>query len=88
MRCVDFIYVGNLQKRDRFIENYRLLFLYAPDEVVRGVNEILDAMTSNKPQDDEAMKAKKKKIAESMLTLRKQFERKTKLSPDDFRHVT
>src|SRR3989338_10486192 len=53
MQDINFIYVSEgvdqievSNKKRRFIENYRLLFLHAPDEVIHGINNFLDTMTS------------------------------------------
>lgn len=86
MQDINFIYrdvesdlaeVSN--KKKRFIENYRLIFLHAPDDVIYGINNFLDVMTLDRLADTEEMIEKKLKIAESMLILRKQFIARTKL---------
>jgi hypothetical protein len=94
MKCIDFIYKKDTdpeetkEKKEKFLKNYRLLFLHAPDKVVKGINNFLDVMTENEPIDSPEMKDKKSKIADSMIILRKQIVNNTKLTNDDFRHVT
>jgi|APSaa5957512622_1039677.scaffolds.fasta_scaffold13097_5 hypothetical protein len=94
MRDVDFIYSREqpdihemIKKKEQFIENYRLLFLHAPDDVVRGVNEVLSVMKSSQNSDEAEMVIKKDEIATSILVLRKQFIPKTELTKEDFEHV-
>ena len=70
-----------------FFENYRFLYLHAPDEVVLGINEFLEAINNSRPNDDEEMASKKKRIARSMLVLRRQFNKKTKLNESHFEHA-
>ncbi|KKS55830.1 MAG: hypothetical protein UV20_C0021G0011 [Candidatus Magasanikbacteria bacterium GW2011_GWA2_42_32] len=61
--------------------------LHAPDNVIYGINNILDIMTSDRPTDTQEMIEKKLKIAESMLVLRKQFISGTKFKKEDFKHI-
>lgn len=91
MRCSDFIYAGNitdvLEKKDKFIQNYRLLFLHAPDVVILKINNFLEVMSSDVKEDDSKTVEKKKTIADSLLSLRKQFMKRTKLNSSDYKHI-
>ncbi len=94
MQDINFIYKNTeadsdevFNKKKRFIENYRLIFLHAPDDVIYGINNFLDIMTSDRLVDTQEMIEKKLKIAESMLVLRKQFIAGTKLKKEDFKHI-
>ena len=93
MECIDFIYKKNMspeetkEKKEKFLKNYRLLFLHAPDEIIKGINNFLDVMTESRPDDSSEMKDKKAKIANSMIILRKQVVNNTELTNDDFKHV-
>lgn len=93
MKNIDFIYSGTglssseiAQKKYSFLQNYRLMFLYADDEVIREINAILDTMTSWS-EDNAMMKAKKEKISSGMLALRKKIIKRSNLSEKDFMHV-
>ena len=93
MKNIDFIYSGTdlslfevTQKKYSFLQNYRLMFLYADDEVVREINAILDTMTSQ-PEDNALMKAKKEKVSSGMLAIRKKIIKHSRLSKEDFMHV-
>jgi len=95
MKNIDFIYQGSeiareviLKKKYNFLENYRLIFLYSEDEVIKEINNVLDVLVSSWPNDDEKMKEKKNKIARSMIILRKQIVKDTVLTEKDFKHIT
>ena len=92
---IDFIYRGvNLTKKDitkkknDFLLNYRLMFLYSNDEIIIEVNNILDTLTLVPVVDTKEMAEKKRKIAHGMVVLRRQLVKNTKLADDDFRHIT
>jgi len=95
MKNIDFIYQGIelpretiLKKKYNFLENYRLIFLYSEDEVIKEINNVLDVLVSSWPNDDEKMNEKKNKIARSMIILRKQIVKDTVLTEKDFKHIT
>jgi len=95
MKNIDFIYQGIelpretiLKKKYNFLENYRLIFLYSEDEVIKEINNVLDVLVSSWPNDDEKMNEKKNKIARSMIILRKQIVKDTVLIEKDFKHIT
>ncbi|MBU3965632.1 hypothetical protein KKG29_04840 [Patescibacteria group bacterium] len=94
MKNIDFIYKGIdltpeeiAKKKYRFLENYRLMFLYSEDEIIEEINNVLDVLSSFWPKDDEEMEEKKNKIARSMIILRKQIVVDTKLTEKDFKHI-
>jgi len=95
LKNIDFIYSGvNLssedimKKKNDFLLNYRLMFLYSSDEIIIEINNILDTLTLVPVVDTKEMAEKKRKIAHSMVILRRQLVKNTKLTDDDFRHVT
>ena len=95
MKNIDFVYRGIdlkseeiLKKKNNFLQNYRLMFLYSEDEIIKEINNVLDVLVSSWPSDDEEMKEKKNKIARSMIILRKQIVTNTKLTEKDFKHIT
>ena len=95
MKNIDFVYQGVdlksediLKKKNNFLQNYRLMFLYSEDEIIKEINNVLDVLVSSWPSDDEEMKEKKNKIARSMIILRKQIVTNTKLTEKDFKHIT
>ena len=95
LKNIDFIYSGvNLssedimKKKNDFLLNYRLMFLYSSDEIIIEINNILDTLTLVPVVDIKEMAEKKKKIAHSMVILRRQLIKDTRITEDDFRHVT
>lgn len=95
MKNIDFIYKGVglapeevLKKKNNFLENYRLMFLYSEDEIIKEIDNVLDVLVPSWPNDDEKMKDKKNKIARSMIILRKQIVKNTVLTEKDFKHIT
>lgn len=95
MKNIDFVYRKTnltpeeiLKKKNNFLENYRLMFLYSEDEVIKEINNVLDTLVSSWPKDIGEMKEKKDKIARSMIILRKQIITNTGLTEKDFKHVT
>lgn len=97
MRNVDFVYNRpNLdrniieKKRNDFLLNYRLMFLYSSDEVVKEINNLIDIMTiwPTVAAVTSEMQEKRKKLGQAMIVLRRQVLPKTKLTADDFLHVT
>jgi len=95
LKNIDFIYSGvNLssedimKKKNDFLLNYRLMFLYSSDEIIIEINNILDTLTLVPVVDTKEMAEKKRKIAHSMVILRRQLVKDTRLTEDDFRHVT
>jgi len=94
MKNIGFIYEGVelapeelLKKKYNFLDNYRLMFLYSEDEIIKEINNLLDVLVFSWPKDDEKMKDKKSKIARSMIILRKQIVKDTVLTEKDFKHV-
>jgi len=93
MENIDFIYIGNdvfksEQKRKNFIQNYRMMFLYSDDKTIREINNILEIVSqNNEDKDDKDMKNKKKKIANSMIAIRRNMNKRTKLTEADFKHA-
>ncbi|OIP75445.1 MAG: hypothetical protein AUK06_01785 [Parcubacteria group bacterium CG2_30_36_18] len=95
LKNIDFIYSGvNLssedimKKKNDFLLNYRLMFLYSSDEIIIEINNILDTLTLVPVVDIKEMAEKKRKIAHSMVILRRQLIKDTRITEDDFRHVT
>ena len=95
LKNIDFIYSGvNLsredimKKKNDFLLNYRLMFLYSSDEIIIEINNILDTLTLVPVVDTKEMAEKKRKIAHSMVILRRQLVKDTELTDDDFRHIT
>lgn len=95
MKNIDFIYEGVelpsreiSKKKYSFLENYRIMFLYSEDEIIKGINNVLDVLVSFSPNDDEKMLKKKSKIAHCMIILRKQIVKDTTLTEKDFKHIT
>ena len=95
LKNIDFIYSGvNLssedimKKKNDFLLNYRLMFLYSSDEIIIEINNILDTLTLVPVVDTKEMAEKKRKIAHSMVILRRQLIKDTRITEDDFRHVT
>jgi hypothetical protein len=95
LKNIDFIYSGvNLnsedikKKKNDFLLNYRLMFLYSSDEIIIEINNLLDTLTLVPVIDTKKMAEKKRKIAHSMVILRKQLVKDTELTDDDFRHIT
>jgi hypothetical protein len=64
------------------------MFLYSSDEIIIEINNILDTLTLVPVVDTKEMAEKKKKIAHSMVILRRQLIKDTELTDDDFRHIT
>ena len=69
MKNIDFVYQGVdlksediLKKKNNFLQNYRLMFLYSEDEIIKEINNVLDVLVSSWPNDDEEMKEKKIKL--------------------------
>ena len=94
MKNIDFVYQhvdltqeDVLKKKYKFLENYRLMFLYSGDEIIKEVNNILDMLAFSCLSDNEEMKKNKNKVACSMIILRKQIVVDTKLTEKDFKHV-
>ena len=94
MRNIDFVYhhvdltqEEILKKKYKFLENYRIMFLYSGDEIIKEVNNILDMLAFSCLNDNEEMIKNKNKIACSMIILRKQIVTNTKLTEKDFKHV-
>jgi hypothetical protein len=79
-------FIGNADKKqiDTFYENYRLAWLYAPDEVIRSINTFLVSIGGSQLSPAESDKASRKMIFE----MRKAFKGKTDLKPDDFLIIT
>ncbi len=94
MKKIDFVYQSVdltqeeiSRKKYKFLENYRLMFLYSEDEIIKEINNILDMLAFSCLSDNEEMKNKKNKLACSMIVLRKQIVTDTKLTEKDFKHV-
>ena len=95
IKDIDFIYKRAdlspehiLKKKNNFLQNYRLMFLYSEDEVIKAINNLLDVLVILPTNDTEEMKKKKNKITCGMITLRRQIVIKTKLTEKDFQHIT
>ena len=92
MANIDFVYQGTdqvqqMHKKNIFLSNYRIMFLYADDDIIRAVNNILDIQTTY-PKDTKEMQDKKRRISQSIIALRTKTVKSTKLTEDDFRHAT
>lgn len=71
----------DMKKMETFYEHYRVAWLYAPDEVIKSINDFLIAMgDAPKTTETEAEKVTRKMIFE----MRRSFKGKTKLKPKDF----
>ena len=76
--------------RQEFINQYRLAFMYCPDEIIKKLNLFLDCLhTDTKAQSDiEA----KKLVSELIIAIRNDvyngFLNKSKILIEDFKHVS
>ena len=80
-------FYGSVQDQDdifdlksEFIDNYRLLWLYAPDEIIKSVNEFLIQSGGSQPSESPQTRA----FRESILGMRKRMIKNTSLEPSDF----
>jgi len=74
MKNIEFMYEGVelaeeeiKKKKYNFLYNYRLMFLYSEDEIIKEINNVIDVLVFSWPRDDEKMKDKKNKIALCMI---------------------
>lgn len=79
-------YAGTLDKKqiETFYEHYRVAWLYAPDEVIKSINNFLIAVGGAPTTETGAEKATRKMIFE----MRRAFKGKTKLKPEEFLFIT
>lgn len=94
LKNIDFIYKAEYitseeqqRKRHNFLKTYRMLFLYAQDEEVLKINNMLDSIVDYPVADTNEIKEKKFKIADSFLIFRKHIVKDTKLTKEDYRHI-
>jgi hypothetical protein len=92
MANIDFIYEGKEYtkseiKRDKFLKNYRMMFLYSSDAIIKEVNRILNILGAKNIRDDENMKNKKEEIGKAMVAIRREINKETQLTENDFKHV-
>jgi hypothetical protein len=91
IRSLRGFYVDSFSKelRDQFLNQLNLCWMYCPDEVVhKAYKFLLMVHTDKKFPDDE----KEKAVGELILAIRKDLInrkplRKTKLKPEDFKHL-
>jgi hypothetical protein len=72
----------NTEQKARFIETTRVTWICCPDDVVRAVNAILDALI------DKDQSSRQKALGNAVAAMRKNLMPETTLTGDDFRHVT
>ena len=92
IRSLRGFYVDSFSKelKDEFLNQLNLCWMYCPDEVIhKAYTFLLMVHTSKKYSDDE----KEKTVGEFILAIRKDLYnsrkllRKTKLEPEDFKHL-
>jgi len=75
-------YAGTLDKKqiETFYEHYRVAWLYAPDEVIKAINNFLIAVGATPKTETDADRAARNMVFE----MRRAFKGKTKLKPKQF----
>jgi hypothetical protein len=73
----------DVDKKERFYEEYRQLWLYASDETIRSINNFWIATGATPPSE---LKLAPADVAtcQMILQLRRDFYGKTKLKPQEF----
>lgn len=69
---------------DEFYDAYRHIWLYAPDDVIRSINNFFRRIGAEKQEITDADKT----AAEMVLAMRKAYYGKTKLKSEDFLIIT
>ena len=72
-------------KKDCFLDEMRLVWLYCPDDVIRAGHAFLDTVAVGKKSSDEE---KEQALAEFVLSLRRDIHGKTELTIKDHRILT
>jgi hypothetical protein len=75
-----FMGIGDKKQIDTFYEHYRIAWLYAPDEVIKSVNNFLISVGGAQPSPSKSDIESRKMIFE----MRRAFKGKTSLKPEDF----
>jgi hypothetical protein len=73
----------DVEKQERFYQEYSQLWLYASDETIRSVNSFWIATGATQPSELELSKADKA-TCQMILQLRKDFYGETQLKPEEF----
>lgn len=79
---------GNPQEKEKFIEQTRATWIYCPDDVVRALNECLDALIVAPVESSPQQKAQQKALGKAVAAMRSDLMPNTTLTGDDFRHVS
>lgn len=76
-------YTTSLNKDEKrvFQKHYRLAWLYAPDDVIKAINDFLNAVSRPSSVDGER---ERKATRNMMYEMRKSFRGKTELKAEDF----
>lgn len=74
----------NPEEKERFIEQTRVTWIYCPDDVVRELNASLDTLVKVPAPSD----PQKEALGRAVAAMRKDLMPGTKLTGDDFRHVS
>jgi len=69
---------------DNFYDAYRQIWLYAPDDTIRSLNNFFRGIGAKEPEITDAGRT----AAEMVLGMRKAYYGKTKLKPEDFLVIT
>lgn len=72
----------NKEKKDRFLSELRLAYLYCPDDVIRAGNTFLDTVEVGANSSDGK---RKQALAEFELSLRRDIYGRTALTTNDYR---
>lgn len=76
----------SIEKRRHFIEQYRLCFLYCPDEVIRKANVLFDTL-STVPSREFSDEDRERAAGDLVMTIRRDLlgSRKTRLGLSEFK---
>ena len=73
----------NTEKKENFLQEFRLSWLYCPDAVIRTGNAFLDTVATGAKSSDEK---KEKALTKFELALRRDLHGKTELTVEDHRN--
>jgi hypothetical protein len=79
---------GNPEEKDKFIEQTRATWIYCPDDVVRALNDCLDALIVAPVESSPQQKAQQKALGTAVAAMRKDLMPHSTLTGADFRHVS
>ena len=71
------------ERKERFIQELRLAWLYCPDDVIRAANAFLDTVATGAQSSHEE---KERALAKFEIVLRQDLHGKTQLTVDDHRN--